>query len=75
MPSWILVLLKLLIQFGGPTVLNLAKKWLEGKYPAFAAAIEQLISDLQNPVKSNSASRKAALANCNGVACQSDLKE
>lgn len=74
MPFWLVAVINLLIQYGGPLVLGYAKKWLEVKYPQFAAEIEKLINNLKNPNVSDSMARKQAME-CIGVACQSDLKE
>lgn len=55
-------------------LLGWLKDWLMAKYPEWAQIIEKLIADLNDPTKSNSASRKAAIKACEGVGCAPDLK-
>lgn len=73
MPSYILAIIKVLITYAGPVMLRYVKAYLENAYPDYAKYIEKLISDLLNPSKSNSASRKKA-KECIGVACEAELK-
>ena len=74
MPAWLLKIIKLAIQLGGPALLSWIKSWLESKYPEWAKVIEDLINDLKNPSKSNSASRKQAKERVCTVGCSSDTK-
>lgn len=75
MPAWLLAIVKMLIQYGGPMALSWALSWLKAKYPEWAKVIEDLIKELQNPEVSNSAARKKAIKRCDGIGCAPDLKK
>lgn len=72
MPGWVIAIIKLAIQFGGPLALSALKKWLETKYPDIAQIIEELIGGIKNPDVPNKVARANA-KECFGVACQTGL--